>query len=236
MKRLKLTIRSVAGAALFGIVLGGSVAIAADGEQLLTSQCAGCHNLTGPAPATLQALRDRKGPDLFYAGNKYKAAWVEQWLQKPQSIRPAGMFYGAHIKPGPKGDEIDAATLTQHPALKADEAQAVTAALMQRKAGSELIAPGAYTPGTISLSTGEMMFDKFRGCLACHEIEPGYGGRSGPEVYTAGARLQEDYLISYLRSPQAWDPKTFMPNKHLSGADLQKFVHYMRLLSEEGQP
>lgn len=233
---MRIDRRYVLGVVLAGVALGGGVAIAADGEALLTSQCAACHDLTGPAPATLQALRDRKGPDLFYAGNKYQAAWVEQWLQQPTHIRPAGMYYGAHIKPGPDGDEIDAATLTGHPVLSAGDAQAVTAALMQRKAGGELIKPGAYTPGTISASTGEMMFDKFRGCLACHEIEPGYGGLSGPEVYTAGARLQHDYLISYMRNPQAWDPKTFMPNKHLSDADLQKFVHYFRLLSEEAQP
>lgn len=231
---MKRTIDAARRALLFGALVMAGVASAADGESLLTSQCATCHNLTGPAPATLQALRERKGPDLFYAGNKYQAAWIEQWLQKPTRIRPAGMFYGNHLRTGAKGDEIDAATLVQHPVLGADDAKAVTAALMQRKAGSDLIKSGAYTPGTISASTGEMMFDKFRGCLACHEIEPGYGGLSGPEVYTAGVRLQEDYLISYMRNPQAWDPKIFMPNKHLSDTDLQKFVHYFRLLGEEG--
>ncbi len=231
-RRPNLTIRFVAGTALFSVVL---TCAAADGEQLLASRCAGCHNLTGPAPATLQALWDRKGPDLFYAGNKYKALWMQQWLQKPTRIRPAGMFYAAHIKPGPKSDEIDDATLDKHPALSPEDAKAVTAVLMQRKSGSDFVTAGAYTPGTISSSTGEMMFDKFRGCLACHEIEPGFGGLSGPEVYTAGARLQEDYLISYLRNPQAWDPKTFMPNKHLSDTDLQKLVHYLRLLSEESE-
>ncbi|MDX1253273.1 MAG: c-type cytochrome [Gammaproteobacteria bacterium] len=208
----------------------------ADGEAILKSQCGACHNLTGPAPTTLQALWDRKGPDLFYAGNKYQAAWLEQWLQKPVRIRPAGMFYAAHVKPGPKGDEVDASTLVPHPALSAADAKAVTAALMTRKAGSELIKAGAYTPGAISRSSGEMMFDKFKGCLACHEIEPGYGGLSGPEVYTAGRRLREDYLVSYLRNPQAWDPKIFMPNKHLSDTDIQKFINYFRLLSEEGAP
>lgn len=209
---------------------------AADGEAILASQCNACHNLTGPAPATLNDLWNRKGPDLFYAGNKYQAAWMERWLQKPSRIRPAGMFYGNHIKPGAKGDEVDTATLVTHPALSTTDAKAVTAALMQRKAHTDLITPGAYVPGTISASSGEMLFDKFKGCLACHEIEPGYGGLSGPEVYTAGKRLQGDYLISYLRNPQAWDPKTFMPNKRLSDTDLQKFVHYMRLLGEEVKP
>lgn len=218
------------------LVMAASVASAASGDDILKAQCGACHNLAGPAPATLQGLWERKGPDLFYAGNKYKAAWMVAWLQKPARIRPAGMFYADHVKPGAKGDEIDAATLTTHPSLSAADAQAVTDALMQRKALSNLIHPGEYTPGTISKSMGELMFDKFRGCLACHEIEPGYGGLSGPEIYTAGKRLQEDYLISYMRNPQAWDPKIFMPNRHLADTDLQKFVHYFRVLSEEVKP
>lgn len=204
----------------------------ADVGDLLKTQCAQCHDFTGPAPATLQAMWSRKGPDLFYAGNKYNAAWVEQWLQKPTRIRPAGMFYADNVKPGTKRDEIDESKLVTHPALSAADAKAVTGALMQFKANSELIKPGEYQPGTLSVQSGEMLFDKFRGCLACHEIEPGYGGLSGPEVYTAAKRLNADYMISYMRNPHAWEPKSFMPNKRLADTDLQKFVHYFRALAE----
>lgn len=216
------------------MLAGASIAGAADGAAILKGQCASCHNLTGPAPTTLQGLWSRKGPDLFYAGLKYKAAWLETWLQKPVRIRPAGMFYADHVKAGADGDEIDGATLVAHPALDASEAEAVTAALMALKGKAELIAAGAYVPGAISRSSGEMLFDKFKGCLACHEIEPGYGGLSGPEVYTAAQRLQEDWLASYLRDPHAWDPRIFMPNKHINETDARKFIDYFRLLSEEG--
>lgn len=215
------------------MLVGSSIAGADDGAVLLNDQCSSCHNLSGPSPATLQDLWNRKGPDLFYAGIKYKAAWLEAWLQKPTRIRPAGMFYADHVKPGADGDVIDEATLTTHPALSAPDAKGVTTALMGLKSKSELITAGAYTPGTISLSSGEMLFDKFKGCLACHEIEPGYGGLSGPEVYTAAQRLQEDWLASYLRDPQAWDPKVFMPNKHINDTDARKFIDYFRLLGEE---
>jgi len=207
---------------------------AADGEQILTSQCADCHSLEGPAPATLEALWERKGPDLFYAGNKYKADWMERWLQKPERIRPAGMYYGRHVQTTPDGDKIDSATLEAHPALNAADAKAVTIALMRRKANSDLLHPGEYHPGTVSLMMGEMMFDKFKGCLACHQIEPDYGGLSGPEVYTSAERLQEDYLMSYMRNPQAWDPLIFMPNKGLEDTDLRKLVDYMRALATAG--
>ena len=210
-----------------------SSAAAQEGEAILADQCSGCHELQGPSATTLQAVMEKKGPDLFYTGNKYKRDWVVEWLQAPKRIRPAGMYYGNHIKPGPERDMVDESTLVDHPSLSKAEAKAVADALMTKKAKSDLIIEGDYKPGKISLRMGEMAFDKFRGCLACHQIEPDYGGLSGPEVYTAAKRLQEDYMVSFMRNPQAWEPRTFMPNKHLKEKDLQKFVHYFRALAEE---
>ncbi len=208
-------------------------AAAADGMAILQKDCASCHNLKGPAPQTLQALWDRKGPDLFYAGNKYRPEWLVEWLQKPQRIRPAGEFYRDHIKPGPKGDVIDTSTLTDHVALGKDDAAAVTAELMKLKPHDDLIAREHIEPGTIIKQMGEMNFDKFQGCMTCHLIEPDYGGLSGPEVYTAAKRLQPEYMASFIRDPQAWDPKTWMPNKHVSDSSIQKLVRYLEVLGKE---
>ena len=207
---------------------------AADGAAILQKQCVSCHDLKGPAPQTLQQLWSRKGPDLFYAGNKYRKEWLESWLQKPQRIRPAGEFYGDHIKPGAKGDEIDPSTLTDHVALSHEDAEAVANELMKLKPHDDLIAKEKIDNGTVSRQMGEMAFDKFLGCMACHRIEADYGGLSGPEVYTAGKRLQPEFIASYIRSPQAWDPKIWMPNKHVTDANIQKLVHYLEVLSEEG--
>jgi len=218
--------------AAFLLVLPG-LAAASDGMAILQKDCTSCHNITGPAPQTLQALWDRKGPDLFYAGNKYREEWLVMWLQKPQRIRPAGEFYGKHIKTGVKSDEVDAATLENHVALSKDDAVAVASELMKLKPHDDLIAKEKIEPGTISKQMGEMAFDKFLGCMACHFIEPDYGGFSGPEIYTAGKRLQPEFIASYIRSPQAWDPKIWMPNKHLSEMNIQKMVHYLELLAKE---
>lgn len=205
----------------------------ADGDSLLKQKCVSCHNLTGPAPTTLAALWQRKGPDLFYAGNKYRQAWVEEWLQNPKRIRPAGMFYMDHIKPGKKRDMVDEATLTEHPKLSAEDAKDVAESLAKLKENSALIEAEKHDSAMGAGPLGEMMFDKFFGCMACHQIEPGYGGLSGPEVYTAGRRLTPEFMLSYIRSPQAWDPKIWMPNKHVPEMNLQKMVNYMIELSKE---
>ncbi len=202
-----------------------------DGLSILTSRCATCHNLKGPAPTSLKALWQRKGPDLFYAGNKYRHDWLVTWLQKPVRIRPAGMFYRDHIKPGPKHDVVDESTLKPHLRLNKADAMAVADALMTLKAHSNLVASEKLTPAPSPI--GEMMFDKIYGCMACHQIEPGFGGMSGPEAYTAGKRLQAPFMLSYIKNPQAWDPKIWMPNKHVPADNIQQLVNYLIDLSKE---
>ncbi len=120
----------VRGCVLAGVLVAGTPHAVAveDGMAVLRHQCSSCHNLTGPAPSDLKGLWARKGPDLFYAGNKYRREWLEAWLQKPTRIRPAGMFYMDHIRPGPKRDMIDAAGLPEHVRLDASQAKAVAAA------------------------------------------------------------------------------------------------------------
>lgn len=214
-------------------LLAFSGAALAEGGRL-QSDCATCHNIKGPAVQTLKAAFEKRGPDLFYAGNKYRQEWLVSWLQKPVRIRPAGMFYGGYVKAGAKGDEIDPSTLKSHVALSKADATAVAIELMKLKPHDDLISREKIEPGTVSRQMGEMAFNKFLGCMACHLIEPEYGGLSGPELYTAAKRLQPQYIASFIRSPQAWDHKSMMPNKQLSDGNIQKMVHYLGTLSKEG--
>ena len=215
-------------AALIGF---SGTAFAADG--MLQKDCASCHNISGLVAQILKEAFAKKGPDLSYAGNKYRQEWIVSWLQNPVRIRPAGMYYGDHIKHGAKSDEIDLSTLANHVALSKADATAVAAELMKLKKHDDLIAKEKIEPGTITKSAGEMNFDKFWGCMACHLIEPEYGGLSGPELYTAGNRLQPEFMASFIRNPQAWEPKTWMPNKEVNDSSILKMVRYFEVLSKE---
>jgi mono/diheme cytochrome c family protein len=217
----------------FAALLITGMAWAADGEAILAQKCAGCHDLTGPAPTTLKALLARKGPDLFYAGDKYREEWVAEWLHAPTRIRPAGMFYAEHVKATDKWDVVDEATLKPHPKLPEDEAKAVAAALMTRKAKSALVDQAKVEKVKLSTVMGDLMFDKFKGCIACHRSGPDYGGASGPELYTAAERLRPEYMWAYMHDPQAFDPKIWMPNMHLSATDLNKLVRYLEMIAAE---
>jgi len=204
-----------------------------NGLSILKSRCAACHNLTGPAPATLKALWARKGPDLFYAGNKYQHDWLVSWLQKPVRIRPAGMFYRQHVKQGEKRDIVDFSTLKPHVALDKADAEAVAFSLGKLQFNSKLVSRESLDTVKKSERQDKMLFKNIYGCISCHQIKPGYGGMTGPELYTAGKRLQPEFMLSYIKNPHAWDPKIWMPEQHVLPTNIQKLVSYLRMLSKE---
>jgi len=216
------------------------------GDALLKNRCASCHNLIGPAPATIRQLWKRDAPDLFYAGNKFRRQWLVEWLQKPVRIRPAGVNYLRAInstpppdqkgKSGRKYDILWGAVLKplKHVTLSKQDAEMAADALMALKPHTALISDVALdTSKKVSLDEGETIFDKVYGCKSCHQIEPGYGGYTGAELYTAGKRLQPEYILSFIKRPKNWDPKIWMPNLRVSPDDLQKIANYLILLSKE---
>lgn len=208
-------------------------AVWADTASEVASRCGGCHQLQPPAQDDLAARSERQAPPLYYAGDKFREDWLSNWLQKPTRLRPAGDFPAAHVKATPDGDVIDSQTLVDHPALDANTAPRFAKHLMTLTAKSELLAQESYQPGRISERMGAMDFIKFKGCGACHQDTPKYGGLSGPELYTAWQRLQPAFIASYIRDPLAWEPRSLMPNKHLKTPQIHKLVDYLRVIGEK---
>jgi len=204
-----------------------------DGFKVMQkNNCNACHDLTGEVGLKTAGLW-RKGPALYYAGNKYNQSWVEKWLQNPTRIRPAGNFYLDHAQTGKKWDTLRKDSLEAHIRLSAKDAKNVAIALAEFRAKSNLVKAEKHDPELTSGSMGDLMFDKVNGCMACHSIEPGYGGLSGPEVYTAGERLKPEYMLSFIRDPQVWNHKTWMPTRELSEENMQKIVNYIISLGGE---
>jgi cytochrome c2 len=235
---LRRYIKQTLLALFFGILAHGTAFAQGPegGMKILEAKCAKCHDLKGPAATTLEDFLSRKGPDLFYAGIKYRQEWLEEWLVSPKRIRPAGFRYSLNIKSVAKGDdEIDYDALTPHMALSKEEAKEVALTLMSLRANEELVKKDALTDTPPDTFMGELNFEKFSGCLACHEIEPDYGGVSGPEVYTISKRLTPDFIYSYLKSPQSFDPKSLMPDKELSENFLQVLTKFMLTLKDDGE-
>lgn len=207
----------------------------ASGTEILQSQCASCHALSKPESDALQRLMTRNGPDLYYAGVKFNKDWLSAWLQNPTVIRPAGVMYRRAVKPGEAGeaDVIDPALVPAHLKLSAADATAAADALMSLGTDLNLVEHGAFKQGAPG-SMAPLLFNKLRGCSSCHSGKPGTGGLSGPELYTAGERLQADYIVEYIRSPQKFDPHVWMPALGLKDGDIQKLTGYLLTLKQEG--
>ena len=209
-----------------------SISASADGFDVIKkNKCESCHDFTGTLGVNKSGLW-RKGPALYYAGSKYQDGWVEEWLQNPERIRPAGAFYLDHVQTGRKYNVIRKETLKDHIKLNAKDAKDVAILLADLTAKNSLIKAEHYDPTMKAGPLGEMMFNKIYGCLACHSIEPNYGGLSGPELYTAGQRLKPEYMLSIIRDPQAWNHKTWMPTRKINEEDMQKLVNYIISLSD----
>jgi mono/diheme cytochrome c family protein len=209
----------------------------ADTADSSLSDCVACHTLEQPSAEelTLEERLSRKGPSLYYAGNKYRSDWVVKWLQNPTRIRPGGVYYGAVTEVTDEGDVIMEDKLPTHIKLDAQQAQAAARALNKLQTKSELITGVDYQPKKISMAMGRMNFRKFKGCNSCHQDKAGVGGVSGPEMYTAFQRLQPEFLVSFIKDPTAWEHKSLMPNVHLNDANVHKLVNYLKIIGEATQ-
>lgn len=216
--RLKLLLFVVVSGVLASLAMSGRAA-ALDGKVIVENECASCHNMTGPAPATLAELLDRKAPDLFYAGSKFNREWLGRWLQNPGLIRRSGVMFLNHIVNEDGKDRVNEPTIKPCAAnLGAEEAEAVTYYLMTLTdpamktgtvdAAKKLSKPKAYN-----------LFSKRMPCIGCHRIRFGkreMGGISGPDLTNAGDRLNPDWIYARIENPQYWDAKTWMPKLEMS--------------------
>lgn len=216
-------------AAVAATLLPGAVQAA----DLLSQQCVACHAIAKPEKASLERILERKGPDLHYAGAKFNQEWLVAWLQNPTTIRPGGAMFLHAVKAGADRsvDTIDAAKVAPHPKLSAADAKTAAELLMALKPDG-LVTPGAHK-GEPGGSMASMLFSKLRGCTSCHAAKPGDPPLSGPELYSAGARLQPDFMLAYMKDPQRFDPHTWMPTLGLTDADMQKLTSYMSTLKNQ---
>lgn len=187
--------------AVFLITLSKGISLA-DGKGIFADKnCGGCHQAAGRV--TVKTLEDnlkQKGPELWYSGNKFKKAWLVEWLEAPVPLRPI------------KFNSVTEKNTDKHPALSKAEAKEVADYLMTLKAKE--VKAGVVEEKATAL--GKNMFVKKYGCVGCHLLPdkaeaPKFGGLSGPDLSQAGKRLKGDWVYAYLKYPAAFQPIRRMP-------------------------
>lgn len=195
------TILILALAATFTIpALDASRADVAAGKKAFqTGKCNGCHYTEGPArEKTIADQLAKKGPELWYAGSKFKKEWLNKWLQNPAPIRP--LAYNSLTEKN-KGD---------HPKLAAGDAASVADFLMSLT--SKDIEAGAVQAK--KNPKGNQIFTQKMPCGGCHQYRDKgrvLGGLNGPALTDAGSRLNPDWVLAYLKKPSVFKPVKAMP-------------------------
>lgn len=194
------------GAVLLFGCLHAPVATAdpAQGKQLFEAKnCGACHQMSGPVNEVPVAERAKiKGPPLWFAGSKFRSAWLTAWLEAPKPIR--------RVKFG---------TLTEganeHPAVSAEDAKEVGAYLMSLT--DPALKSGPLEVEKLNLRTkfnAEKLFAKKQVCFGCHQYpsrQGVIGGFSGPSLVGAGTRLQGAWIDAFLKDNRRYYPNGRMP-------------------------
>ena len=186
------------------------------GQKIFENGCASCHSVTTPG------VLDAGGPSLANSGEKFVPEWLEKWLNQPTQIWRAGYLPFRHLVATPQGDQIDERWTPNHVRLSPTEAHQVAAYLLSlKKEPNQLPVSNA-----VSEIPGKLLFEKVLGCGSCHQAEPGRGGESGPELYTAAQRLRKEWVRAFISDPQYWG-SGLMAKPNMGGSQLEAIVNYL---------
>ena len=185
--------------------------------------CSACHRL-------FKVEKDKKGPDLFYAGNKFQGAWLEEYLQNPVILRKTGAINSPNFLKG------GLQNLQQHPILNKNDAVNITQELMAMTLPGlpeEQINP--LTKGQIAKTKYE--FERTFSCISCHQSlnlagKP-RGGISGPSLINAGNRLKENWVANWLKNPKIFSNKSRMPVYKMDNETRLRFTKFIMTLKKE---
>lgn len=169
--------------------------------------CAACHRHNEIKP------REQSGPVLTGVVKKLSPEWLGTYLRKPHAVR----HFGYHPGDGSRMPDFH---------LSEGEAARVTAWLLSLKS-SEQVKP--FTPRKLSaFSRGKVnaLLDNKYACLGCHQLS-GKGGRIGPALDVAGARLQPAYLLAVLNDPKSAAPHSIMPKPLLTQDSILLLANYL---------
>jgi mono/diheme cytochrome c family protein len=81
---------------------------------------------------------------------------------------------------------------------------------------------------------GEKLYWEKYPCFTCHQIQGKAGGAAvGPDLTDAWRRLNPEWMVQWIKNPQAFDPATIMPNLGLSDAEATAIAAYLESLSKQ---
>jgi mono/diheme cytochrome c family protein len=199
----------------------------ARGRELLSRlNCQACHKLTN-------LDRPMLGPDLSSVGYKVSRDWIYKWLKEPRTVLDKDG--NVTVNGYENGDESRMPKFR----LKDEEIKALSAFLSVQKAtpverykiNPAVVAAWVKKPDL--LSQGEVRFRQMM-CTTCHPLAVTragetklIGGNIAPELTKVGSKVNEDWLVAWLRNPEGYLAHSNMPRYGWSDEDLYKVSQYV---------
>ena len=197
------------------------------GRELLSRlNCQACHKLN-------DLERPMLGPDLSSVGYKVSREWIYKWLKEPRTVLDKDG--NVTVNGYENGDESRMPKFR----LKDEEIVALAAFLSAQKAKAvesykinpAIVAAWGKKPDL--LPQGELRFRQMM-CTTCHPLAVTragetklIGGNIGPELTKVGSKVNEPWLVSWLRNPQGYLSHNNMPRYGWTDEDLYKVSQYV---------
>ena len=196
-------------------------------ELLVKLNCVGCHRMQGISRPSML------GPDLNDIGSKTSRQWIYKWLKEPRTVTDSTgntVVNGVETEEEPRMPQFR---------LSDKELRALSAYLSSLKSGRSplsridprVVAVWEKNPETVA--QGEVRFRQMF-CTTCHSVAVTragetqlIGGEIGPELTKVGSKVNPEWLIAWLRDPQAYMPQSRMPRYGWSDQDLYKVTKYI---------
>ena len=187
---------------------------AAVGQQIFRSQnCAACHQ-----HQTIQPRTKEPAPELAMEGKRVNEPWLNDYLKHPGPLRP----FGYHPGEGSRMPDFH---------LSDQEASELSKFLMSSR--SETRTFQSQKLSAFSRNKAALLLTEKLSCLGCHRLGD-RGGRIGPDLTMARARLQPDYVYAMISEPRSLNPNTIMPKGPLTPQTIQLITNF--LLQQERAP
>jgi mono/diheme cytochrome c family protein len=172
--------------------------------------CLGCHNLAGQGGTI--------APNLAYEGSKVRGDWLLSFLKQPHQIRP---LMQARMPTFP---------LTEQEAVNVRDY--IMMAFLDDRVPK--VAQVAHTITPELAAQGEKLYWEKYPCFTCHQIQGKTGGAAvGPDLTDAWKRLNPDWMVQWIKNPQAFDPASLMPNLGVSDDEAVALVAYLENVSRQ---
>lgn len=197
------------------------------GRQLLSEYgCVACHRVESIERPTMP------GPDLTNIGAKVSPEWIYKWLKEPRTITDSSgntVVSGYQTHSRMPQFQLDDKELRS---LCAFLSSLHTAPAEPYKFDPQILATLESSPDVVE--QGEARFREMF-CTTCHSVavvRAGetklIGGEIGPELTKVGSKVNANWLVAWLRSPQAYLPQSQMPRYEWSDRDLYVVTRYIR--------